>query len=464
MTTRDSESETVVSDIDMAKHNRRYHPHGITENTTCKYLADANLKEVKSLKEDLLNPNGDKQLEEALKWLREEMGVECVHVHAPKELAAMDFNPIDLANLMQYGDPVSKGNFKDATTTFYETVKELKQRFPQFGFDDGTLFIPWNFIKSGGAGSSSLDRRWRDEVIEMLEKSGTDIAEFGRPESYITIGGVKGIPYSSVMFHHKGKQYPKDIVRHEIGHNLATKEVQERYISILDKLKCKYGYRDARKRIIDTVSYGAVFDEEEGVAEVFSVYTDPEYDGRMSKELESIAELMISAGEKKQKRGGKEMVGTDELKGQENSLNARLKRVANLYFPFSVICPLYAPEPDSIAWWDTRNCKYVYFDSEYEAFKYILKWHNIPDEDIRKITSAYAKENYDMFLAASVAFDMTWKMMTADEVIKEIEPLMDLEEPAEERKKVPLKDAWKLPPLKKKSVKKRLAEYLGKED
>lgn len=246
------------------KHCDRYHPEGFKEGSSCKYLDD--VKGNKPQEESTIE-----RIERQEQSIRNKYGVFC---HRPQNDMDLEYLNLPTYNtkLLKGGRFFSDVEYEQSLSRFENVMKDLKERFPSLrpGFD---FVYFYDTTSSGAAGKGTYDRR-----------SGI---------GYIFLGLANEIKkFETYNYNHADDRLMNDVIRHEIGHSLSTNHIRQEFEKFVSDDKIESYGRD--RLIVDmakSVSLSAALflvekDEnkrnklkEECIAELFSVYTDPEYDG-----------------------------------------------------------------------------------------------------------------------------------------------------------------------------------------
>ena len=290
--------------VDMAAHNRRYHPNGLTENTHCKYLVKG--ESAGEWQQDTESPrNVTENLKKsgfdfAEKWLKENGNILTFHATTQEDLDFMGLN--DFAKeKMKKGCPLGREAFEKVVKSVCRECQYLKRRFPniRFGFD---VLYPYEVSGSDIGGISSLDRR-----------SGFGCLIIGDENNFYRIVG------------NRDERAYRWVIRHELGHSLSSAEISKRFDDVIEnKFMEKYGKDRLRTFLKKICNVGEAWltannavektsAKEEIIADIFALYTAPEYKkGYLPKELEDFCEEMIKGEHLQQQNGMLAMDGKEK--------------------------------------------------------------------------------------------------------------------------------------------------------
>ncbi len=208
--------QVVVEDVDMNKHNKRYHRNGFGAHTHCKYrkLAESGNEPISgSLHYETIRAQAD--FAGAKAYLADVHNIECYHTHGgAKLIEKFLFHRANAELFDRCGTPVSEETYEENVRKFYAVVKDIDDRIGRVPFL-GLMFLPFQF--KGRIGTSSLDLR-----------IGTT------HESFISIGNLLNARPPQTVYQHDDERLPYDMIRHEIGHNLATAEVYRAWCAFAD--------------------------------------------------------------------------------------------------------------------------------------------------------------------------------------------------------------------------------------
>ena len=406
--------------FNMAQHMKQYHPHGFTENSTCKYLP--NLNKVLKKSEEVKTSSGKSvpyyseafdgiSYGRAKEWLSDEIGVETVRAESLESLSMIDFAPADYAIFARDGEPITQEMHERVTKVLYCVCKDLKERFPTFRLAM-PLFVPWNFQKVDGGGASSPDRRRSKEFERLCDElliSKNDL-NARRRECYLSLGTTDTEGWSSPYYHTK-ENFIFDVMRHEIGHNLATRQVYDEWQALYERVTKKTAIhlgapeesksvRDAVKGFIAAKLNPAVVDSpDEIIAEIFSIYTSPDYEeGSLPRQMERIAGLMLIQYDGK----SIEEMMTMDSKEKEKKVDLPESLVkASVYLTNFDPIPL-KPKGDKICWWDKAIGKWRTYDSYTAMAKDAFSKFGIDKPFIEEVVSGLQGIEWDTGLLYEV--------------------------------------------------------------
>ena len=411
--------ETTINGMPKG-HMERYHPHGIREGDICKYLQGigkttvqpkgANAKNrYATLAEEITADN-------ASLWLWDNLHCRCFHCKGEEDFKYLGiYDRFGKRNFLERGFPVSKEVFEKDVKAFYAVCRDLIENFQNIGLDI-QWFLPWNFNKRVG-GKSPLDLR---EGV-----------------SYIAIGDTDIIPFEEGHYAHDDSRYIYDIIRHEIGHSLSTIEKRIMADVVFDRTfksgVCDKQYvLDIRREISEWACYawdakimpwvlryeGELDDiKEESYAELFSAYTDPNFNGKFPKYIIDIPKLYC--GEIPLEKIMKEATGMDAGEKKIKDMSCFAPRPFWLSWADAYYNPRYGEwvpgaegyvkdkatkegsiivmpngEPDSpYATWDYLNGKWIEFKNRQEKCRYLEKLYGRTDKEIEELINN--KELFD---------------------------------------------------------------------
>jgi hypothetical protein len=160
------------------------------------------------------------------------------------------------------------------------------------------------------------------------------------------------------------------IVRHEIGHSIATFGVLEAWIGLAKQFGTMGDFLAFAK---ETISNYASVDIEETIAEAFACYTAPDYKkGSLPKPIEKIVEKMLS-GEIPPNR--ERNLAMDEANVQHT--REGIAPLDASYYP--IIDTFILEKKDSITWLDNKK-GLMSFDTYEARFRHILDAFKVPPE------------------------------------------------------------------------------------
>lgn len=254
-----------------AKHVKRYHPDGIDKNSSCKYFGRvSNQSRNKNEGQSIYNQGQKLSFPEAQRIFTEKYDGICVKYKTRQDLDDVFLDKQIKDAIIKYTEPTDDEDFKETIISAVEVLEDIKQRFPKF-----SLYYPFivparmKRIKGMGGALSSVDR------LETYD-------------AYIAISKQDSIPFTGFCFGHDDGRYFSDRLRHEIGHFLTTPQVLRRFLEITKEMKKQVGEDSFYDMIEQEVSQGATINEFEGIAEIFSFVSSPEYkSGAIDKRLEN---------------------------------------------------------------------------------------------------------------------------------------------------------------------------------
>ena len=264
------------------KHVKRYHPYGIDKTSSCKYFGKlSSQSENKNKKLNIKDTEKRFSFEEAQKILTERYDGMCVKYETKQDLDDMFLDEQIKSAIVKYTEPTNDDDFRETIISAVEVLEDIKQRFPKF-----SLYYPFivpakmKRIEGMGGALSSVDR------LETYD-------------AYIAISKQDNIPFTGLCFGHNDDRYFADRFRHELGHFLTTPLTLNRFFEITKELKGQLGVSAFYDMIEQQVSHGATINEFEGIAELFSFVSSPEYSDRaIDKRLEKfVKEYMLGEGE-----------------------------------------------------------------------------------------------------------------------------------------------------------------------
>ena len=372
-----SEGRITLDEFNILMHDKRYHPEGYKNSSLCKYRADVPNSEVRHYYKHISDVYSSSNIQVLIK---EEFGIEPVYAITPEDLCdKFGFHHLDAMNLEDWATPTSYEIYEENLKNLYAVCADIKSRFPKFQLMNPKV-ISWemkefNFAKA----ISTLDKRNEDRTNYMA---------FG---DYYT-----GDRRKEPLYH---------IIRHEIGHSLATIEVLDKMMSY----RCKLGDNYRARIKLDVSKYAAVH-EEEAIAEVFAFYTNPFYvKGALPKELEEIAEYMLNIEPKEVAMDAKDV----KVKGRTGILP--------LNGDYNIILDSFNNDEDSsdIKWYDNALKKIVFFNSHEELFSYVLTMYGVSKEWIDAFILSHPNRKWDLNDVGLVHFKYRYTNEPLSQVIKE---------------------------------------------
>lgn len=335
-------------------HDKRYHPHGITERTRCKYrgFGAGDQQRGESGDEGKCHEYPSFETADAArKWLYENTGIEPFHVTDPKQITTeFGFSKFTEAEFTHLGKPVSREVYDADCLVLASVCKDLLDRFDRIGFPPAA-FLPYDFWGD--------IRKYRG-VASLDLRTGTDL--------YLSIGDFQGVSESA--FGHSASELPYDVARHELGHNLATMDVVARFVAISKEMRLE------RTGGIENVLKGKIRreaenDPEEEIADIFSLCLSPLYEkGSLPSVLEDFCEGMLRQDFRSIMKG----LTMDEMPRKPRSAEA-------LPYAYKVSLCYRPPAPNGvISWFDRVAWEYVTFKTYAEKMRYAMQKVGIPEE------------------------------------------------------------------------------------
>lgn len=429
--------------VDMAKHMKRYHPHGMTENSTCKYIDQWKVHGQAKESEPNENANSLNSMpshyspiyesigvKESQEYLSDTLSIEIVRADTAKVLKDIDFATMDRAEFVEQGEPVDEATYEKAIKILYSVCKDIRDRISSEFRLAHPLFVPWDFAKIFAAGRSSPDRRITQEFQRVCKENNITDPRYLRRECYLSLGDVSNLDLSNSPNFHTKEDFRFDIMRHEIGHNLATKAIMQEWMVLKGALgiyiKQRMGVESPetiasaiQKVIAKEISIGAARNDEETVAEIFSIYTSPTYKkGTMDTKIENIAKHMLT-----QYSGGK--VSMEFTYDEKES--ARSAKEA--YFPFSrrmvramsynnSLFPLSeAPKDAKISWLDEWDGKWHRFDTYDEMLRYVLDAYGFKEKHIGRIAQGVPNARWNSMTLWDVKKMYAWDDESVEDIV-----------------------------------------------
>ena len=163
------------------------------------------------------------------------------------------------------------------------------------------------------------------------------------------------------------------------------------------------------KGILKLDYIGARRDEEEAIAEIFALYTDPLYKkGTMPKGFENLAETMLG--------------NNPSLKGVTMDKGISDKDMLKIH-------PLYlwrvetteTPPDEKYSWYDARAAKYISFKTGAEMLRYALPIFQIRQENVERIINAHPNREWDSWDISCIVNSWLYLHKSIDEIIAEVE-------------------------------------------
>lgn len=379
---------TSQDSVDIGKHLERYHPDGMKKGGKCKYhdeIKDAELrKQIDKIPYDL-----------AAKRLWEDFGIEVLRAKGKDDFAEVDFAPVDTLEFFKDGKALESDEAQEyAAKVLWSVCYDLRKRFPTFDIAN-PIFVPWDFSNIRGIGRSSNDRRIPRIFMEACAREGITDSRHTRRECYLSLGDLRDLEGETPNYAEgKGVLQAMVIARHEIGHNLATKEALDMFKDFKGEM---FGERDvdvskdevARAYFQNVISEGAESNEE-CMAELFSRYTSPSYKkGSMPEKIENIAKFMLSQYQGKNMDEINNFTIDEKNDGKVEGLPFS-ERMLRAFGYDSSIYPMGVemPKEGEIAWWDQHVGEYVKFEDYDKMLRYVLDAYAFEPEHIELISAA----------------------------------------------------------------------------
>ena len=346
-----AEGQMTWDEFDISKHDKHYHKHGYNEGDSCKYRdGGEGGKMTEASKEYYAKVMNDVSEKDMFAVLPRDFKIHPVYASSADELYSKHgFNYGTALELQEKGEPESIDVFDDNLEAFYSVVSDFKRRYPNLAFFPAKL-IAWKF-KDGEAWSTVDDRR-------------------RGPTRYIALGNI---------FKSTTAPSPYHVIRHELGHNLATFDILGKWESTKKKFKSVDAYNSA----VQKMSNYAKGDTDEALAEAFAFYTDPFYKkGTLPEAFEDFVEEMIEFSAK-----NKELVAMDEAKKKREGVEP----IDDIYY---VICDTFKVyDGPEIRWFDNKKGTIKFYSYE-EKFRYALKVYKVPDEWIDRFIEEFPQRKW----------------------------------------------------------------------
>lgn len=345
-------------------HLERYHPKGIQEGTTCKYIKrERNLQNIHA----------------AIASLARKYNITIAHVTKESDLYRVfggDF--LTPTYLKMIGKPVPQDIFEFNIEKFEKVITDIKFRFPHLEIGN-FLLIPWDVLeRKGEYATSTIDKR--KDVITR----------------YMTLGRIRDAKTASA----------DHIIRHEIGHQLSDCAVLALFAGLIPKEGTEKWER-FRKDILK-VSDRAASHHEEAIAEIFATYTDPDYiRGSMPLAFENLAKVMV--GENKKYEGITMDSGISDKDLLKIPLAYRI-----------VIDPPPLPPKDKIAWFDPSKMDFVGFETHDDMLRYVLSIYQFKSDDIERIIKANQSRKWNSWSIGLIVSYWLYLGKSIEEIIKEV--------------------------------------------
>lgn len=371
-------------------HMERYHPHGIHEGDTCKYKSggteNSKITEIEKADKYYRDFSFSGAIEDAGKRLLHEVGAQCVYTPTKESLKYMfGADALTAELLCLAGKPISPEHYEHNIRVFYEICMALKKSYPTFGFDK-TLVFGWDLYDAKKwFASSTLDKRLHVRT------------------RYISFGNISKIKtqYDSSF------DAERHLIRHEIGHNLATQEIVEEFKRIIPKEGDK-DWSEFKNAVLQFPNKAARRDGEETIAETFAVVTDPFYKkGLLPEYMENIVQRMLNPN--------KEQQGVVMDSGISKT---DLQRIHPMYLlRFDNI-----PEPPAgkIAWYDPKLGEYRTFKTHDEMMRTVLPIFQMKEVDIDRILKAKKNEGrkWTSWSISMILMDWLYLDKSIEEIIE----------------------------------------------
>lgn len=352
-------------------HDKRYHPHGVTERTRCKYrgfgAVDPHVGESGDDGKNYEYPSFE-SADAARKWLYETTDIEPFHITYPKQIITeFGFSPLTAAEFTHIGKPVSQEVYDADCLVLASVCKDLLDRYGEISFPP-SAFLPYNFWgeKRKYRGLATLDLRRGFEL-------------------YLSIGDFQGVSESA--FGHSASELPFDVARHELGHNLATMDVVARFAEISKEMSSE------RTGGIENVLRGKIRresenDPEEEIADIFSLCLSPLYEkGSLPSVLEDFCEGMLRQDFRRIMKG----FTMDEKPRKPRSAEA-------LPYAYKISLCYRPPAPKGvISWFDRVAWEYVTFKTYREKMRYAMQKVLIPTELQQKVLDSAPNREWSDF-------------------------------------------------------------------
>ena len=274
----------VTLDLDMAKHMDRYHPEGITEKSTCKYIG--NREGENDTPVDYYEKKGNISTKDAFEWFSERYNISCYQPKTADDIKDLCLSSKRTDKLLK-GRPLSKSEFDNTVLFLYRVCEDIKSRFPEVKFGIDFIYF-WDDAPTNSGGTCTLDRR---EGI-----------------GYMFIGGSEALhKRQSLNYYHEDDRMLYDVIRHELGHSLSSSRIKREFNTLFSNERIEeYGRTKLAYDLATKVSLAAAeflyiegdrdkdIAKEECIAELFSVYTSPWYTkGTLPFGAEKFVEAMI---------------------------------------------------------------------------------------------------------------------------------------------------------------------------
>lgn len=419
--------------VNMAQHMKQYHPHGFTENSTCKYYPNLNKNKCREKSEGASQTTSTQKGNEtegasldALKLkLWNDFGVASIFASSKEDLKQANFAWFDRVDFCTRGNPISPSEQRASTEKFYEVCRQIKSRHPKFMLDL-PFFVPWSFDEINGAGRSSPDRRILRSDQDFCRMHNISLELCKQRECYISVGDLADIGTGYSPNFHTQETFGEDVIRHEIGHNLATREVMTKWLTVKHKLEdlALAKAKDPAKvesivtnTIAQQISEGAALNDEETMAEIFSIYTHPQYKkGILAPVLEDIAETMLS--QHYEGSHSKQFTLDEQKKGvKEIEIPQWWQRA--LGYNTSIFSTAARPQGEkNLMWFDQWDGKWHVFSDHAEMMRYVLDAYGFEQKDIEQILKGIPNARWDAMLLWNIKNDYSWNKESVDKIIE----------------------------------------------
>ena len=338
-----AEGRITLDEFNMQIHDKRYHKHGYKDGDVCKYR---NHRDKDSLQDNTFYAglgNGV-QLDDAIKWLKKHVVSRIVYAKTAREFAAQGFSDVEALNFPLWGTPLNEEQHERNLILFYEVCSDLISRYPKIPFMRPVL------------------TSWRMNNEEECRAFSTLDKRAGNKTNYIVLGDYYTGARKALEKYH--------IVRHEIGHSIATFGVLEKW----QEFAVRFQQRDAfSKYSNDHISEYASVGIEEAIAEAFAFYTAPSYvHGSLPQEIEELVEKMLSGEIPERSTRSFAMDSKDS-----HTMREEIEPVDPAYY---VIFDSFKPEPEDVIQWFDAKRGMLKFDTYEERFRHILGVFKVPKE------------------------------------------------------------------------------------
>ena len=360
-----ADGKITWDEVDMRLHDKRYHPHGYKEGDTCKYRdGSLDIKKDTPVAIEHYNSIGeDISLEKTEEWLKNNVVSGIVYATSDDELAKGGFHFLDAMNLADWGKPASQEIHEENIKLFYSVASDLVARFPKI-----PLMRP-------------ILTSWVMNNIEYYRAISTPDKRDENRTNYIALGDYYTGNRKSLDKYH--------IVRHEIGHSIATFGVLEAWEELANRFQSMEAFLEyARVQI----SEYAGMDIEETIAESFAIYTAPDYkQGSLPDPVESLVLKMLNGDISRYRERSFAMDAANVKQEREG-----IEPVDPAYYP---IIDTFIPEKEGeIRWLDNKKGMLT-FSSYEERFRHILGVFKVPDEWIDALCRQHPNNKWSIMTA-----------------------------------------------------------------